>query len=167
MIQQAEANEELVQTLGTVKDANKRLLEQIRTQNDEITRLTQNRIADEERMDVLVKRHKSDHETATRQSQSHFNALQQQQDERYNKTLRELTDKLRHVKAQLDILRQDMEHLKGEHRIDIRKFADTVQQKMKDVELETVSALSSHTKRQLERKKVVEGSIQGLSLELA
>merc|ERR1719456_433383 len=72
MVRQAEANEELMQTLGTVKDANKRLLEQIRTQTDEITRLTQQRVLDEERMDVVSKRHRQSYEELERETQQHI-----------------------------------------------------------------------------------------------
>merc|ERR1719277_1290117 len=63
MVQQAETNEELVETLGTVKDANKRLLEQIRFQTDEIAQLTELRLNDEEQMDHLARKHRSDHES--------------------------------------------------------------------------------------------------------
>merc|ERR1719506_3615671 len=62
MVRQAEANEELVQTLNTVKDANKRLLEQIRYQTDEITQLTQQRVIDEEKMENMSRKHRSEEE---------------------------------------------------------------------------------------------------------
>merc|ERR1719463_392978 len=62
MMRQSEANEELVQTLNTVKDANKWLLEQIRYQTDEITQLTQQRVIDEEKMENMSRKHRSEEE---------------------------------------------------------------------------------------------------------
>merc|ERR1719258_259636 len=53
MMRQNEANDELMATLNTVKDSNRRLLDQIRQQTDEIQGLTQQRILDEAEMDQL------------------------------------------------------------------------------------------------------------------
>ncbi|CAE8654329.1 unnamed protein product, partial [Polarella glacialis] len=53
MVHQASTHEELVEALGVVKDANKRLLEQLRFQTDEIAQLTEQRVCDEERLDHL------------------------------------------------------------------------------------------------------------------
>merc|ERR1719183_2282724 len=69
MVYQAEANDELVETLSTVKDANKRLLEQIRGQTSEISQLTQQRVSDEPRMDQMTRKHEVDRENVRRETQ--------------------------------------------------------------------------------------------------
>jgi len=54
MLRQAEANDELINSLQAAKEQNKRLLEQIRAQNEEIGTLTQQRLADQEYMEQIM-----------------------------------------------------------------------------------------------------------------
>ncbi len=62
MCAQQEANAQLVASLNTAKDSNKELLHQIANQTAEITRLTQERIADEQKMDGMQRQHRQEEE---------------------------------------------------------------------------------------------------------
>eukprot|EP00392_Amoebophrya_sp_AT5.2_P008988 g9016.t1 len=53
MLRVAHANDELAQTLNTVKNTNKRLVDQLQYQQDEVSQLVSQRILDEEKMEYL------------------------------------------------------------------------------------------------------------------
>jgi len=170
MVHQAEANEELVETLGVVKDANKRLLEQIRFQTDEISQLTQERVSDEERMEVMTRQHQREHEAARQDAQRRILSVKEAGQEQYNAVHRQLTDKLRYVLTRLEILNQDVRRQREEHR-DLRKdmgnVVDAMQANLKSIEKDAASQSDALLKRHSHHKAGVSNSILGIEKKLA
>lgn len=126
MMQHSEANGELVETLGTVKDANRRLLEQIRAQTDEIATLTQDRVDNEEKVDQMHRMHENARQMIRQDAQRKVLATREAADEKQHAMQQQLTDKIRQVKASSEILLQDAARL-GQELVDERKaFVDLV-----------------------------------------
>ena len=80
MAVQAEANDELVDALASVKEANKALLEQIRGQSEEIAQVTMLRVGDEERLQQSGRRHREDGEGLRQQAQQKAAAIREAAD---------------------------------------------------------------------------------------
>lgn len=142
MVQQAEANEELVEHLGKVKDANKRLLEQIRLQTDEIAQLTQQRVTDEERMDHLAREHQADHEVFRQQTHRRIMLLREAMRERSEALRHQLTERMRYTKSRLQIIFQDAARLAEEHkrlRRDAGAMTDAMREHLKVFDKEASS----------------------------
>jgi len=94
MVQQAESNEKLVESMGGVKAANKRLLEQIRGQSAEIAHMMQQRVADEERLEAAARRHEAQRETARQNLQQQVVSIRDSSTERQWQVQQRLSEKL-------------------------------------------------------------------------
>merc|ERR1719258_229039 len=112
MMRQNEANDELMATLNTVKDSNRRLLDQIRQQTDEIQNLTQQRVLDEEAMENLRWQHQSDVDQAKQEAHRDMLALKDKADERVDIIKGYYEDKLRHLKTRMEIAKQEISGLR-------------------------------------------------------
>eukprot|EP00397_Hematodinium_sp_SG-2012_P005783 GEMP01005807.1.p1 GENE.GEMP01005807.1~~GEMP01005807.1.p1 ORF type:complete len:911 (+),score=257.27 GEMP01005807.1:44-2776(+) len=122
MIRHQHANEELVNTLTTLKDSNKRLLDQVRKQTDEIALLTQLRVEDEQKMDKMQRTFNLTEEQLAKDSQRRIAALQSAADDRYHQLQVQHQDKTRIFHMRLGIMKQDMS--------DLRKSADDQKREM-------------------------------------
>jgi len=111
MSRQSAANEELVCTLTTAKDTSKRLLEQLRVQGDELNRLTQQRVADEERVAALQRRHRADHEAFQKDVQQRLAVARDNAELRLGAMERSLTDKLRTLGLRLGTVQEEITQL--------------------------------------------------------
>eukprot|EP00403_Amphidinium_massartii_P008589 CAMPEP_0178412192 /NCGR_PEP_ID=MMETSP0689_2-20121128/21885_1 /TAXON_ID=160604 /ORGANISM="Amphidinium massartii, Strain CS-259" /LENGTH=908 /DNA_ID=CAMNT_0020033425 /DNA_START=1 /DNA_END=2727 /DNA_ORIENTATION=- len=94
MVHQAEANEDLMDTLSHTKDSNHRLLDQIRLQTDEIAQLTQQRIGIEEQMDQLTHKHAAERDTARDAVQQRVEELRRSSADQLSSTREHLRKKL-------------------------------------------------------------------------
>eukprot|EP00746_Dinoflagellata_sp_MGD_P154766 gnl/MRDRNA2_/MRDRNA2_85020_c0_seq1.p1 gnl/MRDRNA2_/MRDRNA2_85020_c0~~gnl/MRDRNA2_/MRDRNA2_85020_c0_seq1.p1 ORF type:complete len:951 (-),score=256.80 gnl/MRDRNA2_/MRDRNA2_85020_c0_seq1:111-2963(-) len=170
MVRQAEANEELVSTLNTVKDANKRLLEQIRYQTDEITQLTQQRVIDEEKMENMSRKHRSEEEMWRQDTQRRVNFVRESADEKYNQMYRQLTDQLRRVRTRLELMKQDASKLRHEQQaqmMDWKLLVDAVQSQIQGAERDLVFQLDSYGKRHAQSKAQIDDVIYDLEVKLS
>jgi len=170
MVHQAEANEELVEALGTVKDANKRLLEQIRFQTDEIAQLTQQRIGDEERMDKLTRKHQMDHEGFRQNLQRQIVAIRTLAGEEFGTTSRRLVDRLRYLRTRIEIIGQDAGRLLQEQqrlRMDTTTMVDAMQAQLRSAERDISARCADHAEACAKKQQASEEAIADLEAKLA
>eukprot|EP00392_Amoebophrya_sp_AT5.2_P010421 g10481.t1 len=111
MVAQQEANAQLVGSLTTCKNNNKELLEQIQTQTAEITRITQERIADEQKMELMQRHHNQEEDSWKQDGYRRLHVLRDQGDERYSTSYNHLTSKLKFVEARASVLKEEAEGL--------------------------------------------------------
>mmetsp|Transcript_134918 Transcript_134918/g.248028 ORF Transcript_134918/g.248028 Transcript_134918/m.248028 type:complete len:881 (-) Transcript_134918:106-2748(-) len=169
MVYQAEANDELVETLSTVKDANKHLLEQIRVQTAEISQLTQQRVEDEARMDQMMRKHESDREAIRQETQRQVLVTRELGAERHNTVYQQLTDKLRYVRTRGEILRQDVSRLQRElqeRQGDMNNLVSSMQSQLQSAERDLSNQCSAPAKLHGQRKISAEDSIGDLQVRL-
>lgn len=169
MVHHAEANEELVETLNTIKDANKRLLEQIRQQNSEIAALTQHRVSDEERTDQMSRRHECDREAIRQETQREVLHVREAGAERHNQVYLRLTDRLRHVRARSDMMMQDTQRLAHElqeRRADANAMIGSLASHLQVAERDLCIQCARPKQRHEQLKKETENSISDLSVRL-
>eukprot|EP00929_Paragymnodinium_shiwhaense_P013280 TRINITY_DN121143_c0_g1_i1.p1 TRINITY_DN121143_c0_g1~~TRINITY_DN121143_c0_g1_i1.p1 ORF type:complete len:979 (+),score=364.24 TRINITY_DN121143_c0_g1_i1:125-3061(+) len=112
MARQVEANEELVSTLNTAKDSNRRLLEQIQSQTAEITRLTQRRVADEERLQGLRVAGQGEEAKFAEESRRRLQAAREAGQARVHAMEKRLGEQLKHLRSRLEELKDELAALK-------------------------------------------------------
>uniref|UniRef100_A0A7S4QUI8 Uncharacterized protein n=1 Tax=Alexandrium monilatum TaxID=311494 RepID=A0A7S4QUI8_9DINO len=113
MLRVADANEELMSSMQTVKATNRRLADQLQTQGDEIAQLTKLRLVDEERIDELSQRNReeclrwrADLEERIRSSEAEVAALYQDRRASLVAKLQEVRRGLRLLTPRLQGLRR-------------------------------------------------------------
>jgi len=139
MMHQTDANEELVDNLGKVKDANKRLLEQIRGQTEQITHLTSQRITDEEKMDYLTRTHQHDRDVFRQEAQRQIVMLRETAKEQYSNERAQLADKLHYIKTKTQHVQHGSATFTEEQkrlRKDVDSMAELVKTLLRRVESE-------------------------------
>merc|ERR1719160_2339638 len=169
-MRQNEANDELMATLNTVKDSNRRLLDQIRQQTDEIQNLTQQRVLDEEAMENLRWQHQSDVDQAKQEAHRDMLVLKDKADERVDIIKAYYEDKLRHLKTRLEIAKQEMSGLRQVHfeqRQEVKLTAEAVYQQVRASEKDTLLAWDTVAKRQAQEKATLQDFIHELEVKLA
>lgn len=169
MVYQAEANEELVDTLATVKDANKRLLEQIRAQTWEIAQLTQQRVADEEKMEQLHRAHDQARETHRQESHKQLRNLRDICTEKHNQVLKHLTGKLRSARAKGELVDQDVARLRRDLQDLSAQFlgmVSTVSSQLQSAQRDVPVQCEVPLKRHEQAKAALLGSIDDLKNKL-
>jgi len=112
MSAQQESNAQLVTSLNTAKDNNKELLEQIQQQTAAITALTQERIADEQKIDALLRQHRQEEEMWKQDGYRRLQVLRDQGEERYGAMYSHLTSKLKYVEARASAVKNEFTGIK-------------------------------------------------------
>eukprot|EP00931_Biecheleriopsis_adriatica_P056450 TRINITY_DN33443_c0_g1_i1.p1 TRINITY_DN33443_c0_g1~~TRINITY_DN33443_c0_g1_i1.p1 ORF type:complete len:928 (-),score=225.11 TRINITY_DN33443_c0_g1_i1:223-3006(-) len=97
MLRQTEANGELEQTLATAKAANRRLLEQLRAQSDELDHLRSQQATDTQRFEELQRQAREEAEAAAREFRRREEEAVAQNAEREALTTSLLAERLRKV----------------------------------------------------------------------
>mmetsp|Transcript_27199 Transcript_27199/g.63322 ORF Transcript_27199/g.63322 Transcript_27199/m.63322 type:complete len:873 (-) Transcript_27199:111-2729(-) len=169
MVHQNEAYGELVETLSTVKDANRRLVEQIRTQTAEIEQLTEQRVSDEDRMDQMLRKHERDRDTARNEAQRQAELAREQVEAAHKKVHMSLLEKQRRVQASVANLTQDCGRLQREvqdRRQEIVEltapFLGEMQTAVAEATTRCVQFLGKHN----EKKQAAEDAIGDLNVKL-
>lgn len=165
MLRQAEANEELVQSLGTGKDTNRRLLEQIRAQTDEIARLTQQRVANEERMDELVHRHRADRDAFDLDSRHQLLAAQETANQRYSQMYNQLADKYQLICTRLGSAKKDVVWL-NQQGLEINNATEMARQQLAAAEEGILRKVAAYQRQQEGRASAVEADVEDLARQL-
>lgn len=166
MARQTEASEELVQSLGAVKDTNKRLIEQIQVQTDEIGRLTQQRIADEERSASLMRKHRTDKEAFEAEAKRRLQIVQDGVDRRYEEMQRHMLDKLRHVRARMLCVKENIDQLKRHHAADAGQMLRAVRDQLRAAEGDVMRQVVAYVNQHCTKKASVESCVQSLKTQL-
>jgi len=94
MLRVAHANDELAGTLNTVKNTNKRLVDQLQYQSDEVSTLIQQRLQDEEKLDRLKKQFEKEQDAWRSEVGQKLDDLSFLTDEKFGNMKRHLTQKL-------------------------------------------------------------------------
>jgi len=165
MKQQQDANCELVRSLCSVKDTNKRLLDQIHTHTKTIAALTQQRVQDEHKLDEMQKNHRTE-ETLWRQDLSRrLNQRKAALEDQYKHAEHAHREKLNHVKTRAGILLDELAKIKEVHKMILSDHL-----KSKDemtIKLETVSnELQTLMQRQGEKHVQTRTQLQNVVQEL-
>jgi hypothetical protein len=152
MAQQQDANEGVVTTLSTSKDANKRLLDQIRAQTEEITRLTQQRVEHEERIEALVRKHQADERAFEEEARDRLASVHRDVSDRLDTMERSLKSRLNNLSIRLIPLRDDAQALQRTVReADHRELAASMMQQMADAENELAKKVTAYCAGHTER----------------
>eukprot|EP00746_Dinoflagellata_sp_MGD_P016167 gnl/MRDRNA2_/MRDRNA2_136363_c0_seq1.p1 gnl/MRDRNA2_/MRDRNA2_136363_c0~~gnl/MRDRNA2_/MRDRNA2_136363_c0_seq1.p1 ORF type:complete len:919 (-),score=255.21 gnl/MRDRNA2_/MRDRNA2_136363_c0_seq1:47-2803(-) len=121
MMRVADANEELMSTMTAVKNTNLRLVDQMQSQNEEISRITQLRLRDEEKMFELVERHRSEMAHWKTVANQQLESVQSAADKKHDEMRLKLTDKLEKLQDLLrltsqkaSVFRRDQDNCRGE-----------------------------------------------------
>jgi len=165
-----ETNEELMGTLATVKDANKRLLDQIREQTDELTNLTQLRIMDEERMESQERRHGQEREHLTQETQRRARTVQQESQEKYDHMKQYLTEKLRGCNQRLGELRDESGSLRNVGKAikaDLQHQSESLVMAMETAAGKLAVRVGNELKSNAEEKALLNDLIHELEVKLA
>merc|ERR1719188_1297089 len=84
MLRVAHANDELAQTLNTVKNTNKRLVDQLQYQSEEVNQLIQQRLLDEEKLDYMNKSFEKEQDNWRSEIGNKLDDLGNLQEEKFN-----------------------------------------------------------------------------------
>lgn len=114
MVQQADGNEKLLESMGSVKAANKGLLEQIRSQQSDLAQLTQQCVGCEERLEQLRKRQDMEREQSRIDGLHQVALLREAWAERRSEVQQLLTQQLRSVQLKAVSLQSSIKELSGE-----------------------------------------------------
>eukprot|EP00747_Dinoflagellata_sp_TGD_P123942 gnl/TRDRNA2_/TRDRNA2_173910_c1_seq1.p1 gnl/TRDRNA2_/TRDRNA2_173910_c1~~gnl/TRDRNA2_/TRDRNA2_173910_c1_seq1.p1 ORF type:complete len:887 (-),score=249.06 gnl/TRDRNA2_/TRDRNA2_173910_c1_seq1:76-2736(-) len=104
MLRLASKNEELVSTMQSVKATNRRLVDQIQSQSDEIAKLTQLRLADEENLEQVMQKNQVEVEEWHREVQQRLDEEETQADTKFQEKKQQLMAKLSKVQDGLQSL---------------------------------------------------------------
>jgi len=170
MLRQAEANEELMQTLNTVKDSNRRLLEQIRQQTEEIQKLTQEKILDEEEAENTRWRHQAEVEKLKQDHLREHLTLKEHADERFEQSQAYYQDKLRHLQSRIEICKADLGSVKQsqfEQRQELKMAGEAMYQQVRAGEKDIMAAWESATKRHAQEKATLLDTIHDEGVKYA
>lgn len=94
MLRVAQANDELSQTLNTVKSTNKRLVDQLQAQQEEVNQLIQLRLRDEEILDAMKGEFEKEQDGWRVDVGTRLDELSSLQDEKYDNMKSHYTQKL-------------------------------------------------------------------------
>eukprot|EP00928_Gymnodinium_smaydae_P080005 TRINITY_DN63812_c0_g1_i1.p1 TRINITY_DN63812_c0_g1~~TRINITY_DN63812_c0_g1_i1.p1 ORF type:complete len:1066 (+),score=242.30 TRINITY_DN63812_c0_g1_i1:80-3277(+) len=147
LVHQTDANEELVEALGTVKDANKRLLEQIRYQTSEIAQLTTQRVTDEERLDQLTRAHQNDRDLFRQDTQRQILEIRERGVEGFELGRRRAASTMECFRTRVQTVIQQSGKLLEEQRKIRREAAamlDAAREQIKIVEREASAKCAQH-----------------------
>jgi len=169
MLAQQEANQQLVQSLNTSKDNNKELLRQIQNQTSEITRLTQERIADEQKMDVLQRQHRQEEDLWKQDGYRRLQVLRDQGDERYSTTYNHLSSKCNFVKARAGVLKQEFENIKSQtadHRAQVLNLKEQICSAFQQTEKRVLTEMENKERIHVAAREKLKDKIKDLELKL-
>merc|ERR1719188_1218773 len=113
MLRVAHANDELAQTLNTVKNTNKRLVDQLQYQSEEVNNLIQQRFLDEEKLDYMKKQFEKEQDSWRNEIGNKLDDLQHLQEEKFNSMKSQLMTKLANCVSKLKSYASDTQHIKG------------------------------------------------------
>lgn len=164
MTRQVDARDELISTLCTSKDANKRLLEQIRAHTDEITRLTQHRVDDEGRLEVALRRHQADQHSFEEDARQKLLAVRTASAARIDAMEKRLADKRRHLIARLHHFREEVTELQRcQFNAHPRDILDKLNAEMADLKGAVVERVTAYVESQASRRTSIEAEAETLA----
>ncbi|CAD7923835.1 unnamed protein product [Amoebophrya sp. A120] len=134
MLRVAHANDELAQTLNTVKNTNKRLVDQLQYQQEEVSQLVSQRILDEEKLEYMKNQFDKEQEGWRQEIGTKLDDLSKLQEEKFDHMKTQLTDQLSYCVNRLKQHAADagtLRTVQGEIKEDMRNMADHVGQDLR------------------------------------
>jgi hypothetical protein len=113
---EAEANEELVESLNAVKEANRSLLEQIRTQTEEIGQVTQLRLKDEAHIQQVSRQHQEEGERIRKSARQQAVAVREATEKQCASMTKRFSDLRQQFVTRLIRMGREVAELRQEHR---------------------------------------------------
>jgi len=170
MERQTHDNGQLLSTLAATKDANKRLLEQIRTQTEDIAQLTQMRLQDEERIEQLQSKLQAEERSWRSETQRRIAQMRDHAEERYTALQSRTSDKMHSMKRKLDLVRSECMGLKnqhGEQRSQIKRLAEEFQHKLRSVSRDVLVEVEAHQREATTEKAQMQDLLRESDAKLA
>lgn len=170
MVQQADGNEKLVESMGSVKAANKGLLEQIRSQQNDLAQLTQQCVNCEEQVEQLRRRHEMELEQLRQDAQQQSTILRENWAEHRCEVQQQLKGKLRRVELKAVSLQSNVVQLRGDleaRRSDTKALSAEVAAWLSVWQQDMPAQLLEPFKKQRQEKAAVEQSIRQLRANLS
>ncbi|CAD7953073.1 unnamed protein product [Amoebophrya sp. A25] len=134
MLRVAHANDELAGTLNTVKNTNKRLVDQLQYQQDEVSQLVNQRLLDEEKLEQMKNQFEKEQESWRTEIGTKLDDLSRLQEEKFSHMKQQLTSQLGYCVNRLKQHSADAVGLKGvqeEVKEDMKTMSDHVSQDLR------------------------------------
>lgn len=170
MVQQADGNERLVESMGSVKAANKGLLEQIRSQQNDVAQLTQQCVSCEEQAEQLRRHHEMERERFRQDAQHQAAILREHWAERSCEVQNKLRAQLRSVELKAVSLQSSATELRGDleaRRSDAIALSAEVAAWLSSWQQDIPLQLLEPFQKQRQAKTAVEKSISELRAKLS
>eukprot|EP00397_Hematodinium_sp_SG-2012_P004014 GEMP01004025.1.p1 GENE.GEMP01004025.1~~GEMP01004025.1.p1 ORF type:complete len:939 (+),score=279.37 GEMP01004025.1:79-2895(+) len=169
MKHQQNANSELVRSLGTVKDTNRRLLEQIQHQTAEITQLTTQRVSDEYKLEEMQKQHRQEESMWHKDLQRRLQQRKQNLEDRYEHEENQYTDRLNYIKTRAGVLLAELHNLRQAHiemKSEHASNHDAMMTRLQIVEKDIFQHLEKQAERHLQSRAYLQANVQDLDQKL-
>jgi len=170
MLRQMEMTEEVVASLNTAKDANRKLTDQIRQQAEEIASFAKRHVVDEQQFDDLRRKQLVEDDLREKDAQRRVATLEESAEARYQNMHRTLCGKLRAVAGKLEQLRRDTARLRDDQH-DQRRTAgalvDNMRQSFLDAERTFMKQLDDHARNHSSARASSESTVRDFELRLA
>eukprot|EP00747_Dinoflagellata_sp_TGD_P025699 gnl/TRDRNA2_/TRDRNA2_131427_c0_seq1.p1 gnl/TRDRNA2_/TRDRNA2_131427_c0~~gnl/TRDRNA2_/TRDRNA2_131427_c0_seq1.p1 ORF type:complete len:904 (+),score=256.85 gnl/TRDRNA2_/TRDRNA2_131427_c0_seq1:83-2794(+) len=150
MNRQADTNDELVHTLNTLKSTNKRLVEEVQKQTEEVTSLTQQRVLDIENITRLEEAFRQEQAMWHQEAQRAVDDEQRRTTEEFEKMRTSLTAQLHECWSRAKMTASKVGHLRGlqsQLKSDILTFSQAVSSMLKQKERDLLDRLTETAKR--------------------
>jgi len=170
MLRQADANEEILGTLTSVKESNRRLLEQVRNQADEISALTQKRVSDEEKMEQMARKHKHVEEQLRAEHCRGLTAAKQAHEAAYASMEKQLGRKVAVLSAgvlEMQGVAGELRRVQREAKKQARDYADASHRELRGLELKLTEVLATTQKKGAGERSMMRDTIEHLEVSLS
>jgi len=150
MLRVADANEELMSTLKTLKGTNKRLIEEVQKQTEELSNLTQQRLLDMENLSRLEEAFRHQQAQWQVEAQRCIEDEQRRCSEEFNKMRDQLTgqiDECWHQAKAVASKAGNIRTLQGHLKAEVQVFSETTGMNLKKLERELLERIASTSKR--------------------
>ncbi|CAE7554667.1 unnamed protein product [Symbiodinium natans] len=150
MLRVADANEELHNSLRSLKATNRRLVEEVQKQTEELSTLTQQRLGDMEKLSKQEETFSREKATWAQEAQRTLEAEQRRLDEAFTEMQEALTGRLDSCWRKAATAKAKAEGLRGSQRqlkSDVQSFAHAFSQGLKAVERELLERIAAEEKK--------------------
>jgi len=167
MLRHTEANKELMQTVGTTKGMNQRLLEQMCAQTSEIAHLSKEHLSDPARFTDLSAKQSAEREAAEQQAQQRLSLSAEAASSTFDQMEQRLKSKLVMMQNKLKTVQKDMEAVQKQHKCaagaeqqhEFHEFLRSSRQML-------ISKVTLHLEQQKQKTVHIKSVIVDLSKEL-
>jgi len=155
MLQVADANEELMSDMHKVKGESRRLVDQIQSQSEDIARLTQMRLADEENIENTSHKHRENVEAWRRDLQHKIADTQAEHEDAFQKKREPLVSKLRFMQDELRSLAQKLNVLRTKR----ADAADEARDLLEDWRIQVLDVVKRKLNEKIEKQRLKDESL--------